>query len=621
MVILELDNVYVKVLGLTKDQASNLWAKLSFKVEVFGMREVRYRHVFNKKTLKTYAGLIHDVIDFCKDCNIPYKVKDLRVKPEQNADYELVDKIGDTPLIVRPYQQEIIDRCNERETIQAATGAGKTFIMAGLIAKYKVSPVCVFADKITLCNQLKSEFEKFLGRKVGFIGDGIYDPQDITVMSIQSADEDLCKQAKMIMIDECLPANVNVLMSDGSNMKIGEIVRNRIAANVMTYNVSTGSLEENRIINYMEQPIGERKIYSISIKDFNKKTYNLMCTHNHKIFSYSDNKYIRTEHLQKDTEVILFDGKDIIHGIILNAVNVASRIEYVYDITVENNHNFFANNILVSNCHHCAADTCLKTSVMCKEAYYRIGVSATPWRDDGSDMLIEAILNRRNHENDINASKLIQLGYLVKPTIYFVPVHGFFKGKNYQDLYEKAIVDNTPRNKMVCKIAYQLHKRNRTILVLIKLVRHGEFLRDKLLHIIGETKQNVKFIDPKSGLEDTLEVANIEFLSGKDSTKQRQAVIEGVKQGVCKILIASTIGDEGLDLPNLDTLILAGAGKSSTRAFQRIGRVLRLYTGKTKAFVFDFDDETPMFKRQTKARRKMYETEEEWDIKEFIVNV
>ena len=619
MIKLELNNVYVKVIGLTKEQELGLWAELAFKVEIFGQQEIRYRHLYNRKTKKTYAGLMTDVIRFLKECNLSYQVIDKRIKPKSDADYELVKEIDGVPLQIRPYQKDIIDRCQERETIQAATGAGKTFIMAGLIAKYKVTPICVFADKISLCTQLRSEFEKFLGRKIGFIGDGIYEPSDITVMSIQSADEELCKNAKMILIDECLPANTLVRMSDGTVEKIGDLVKNHIKANVITYNTVTHTLEDCKIIAHSEKHIGERKLYAIKIRT-KDRDFNLTCTHNHKIWIEDSQQYLRAELLKKGQHVVLYDNLDIITGEVLSATCIFSKLEYVYDITVEKNHNFFANDVLVSNCHHVAADTCLKVACKCTEAYYRIGVSATPWRDSHDDMLIEAVLNKRKPENNVTASKLIQLGYLVKPTIYFVPVKGKIPGKNYQQLYDKAIVDNMYRNKIICKIAYQLYKRNRTILLLIKYVRHGEFLLEKLRHILGDNKTTISYTN-RNGNIITEEVSNIEFLSGSDDTARRLAVLEAVKQNVCKIIIASTIFDEGMDLPQLDTLILAGGGKSSTRAYQRIGRVLRTYPGKTKAFIFDFDDETPIFKRHARVRRKLYEEEEEWDIKTFNVSV
>jgi superfamily II DNA or RNA helicase len=145
-------------------------------------------------------------------------------------------------------------------------------------------------------------------------------------------------------------------------------------------------------------------------------------------------------------------------------------------------------------------------------------------------------------------------------------------------------------------------------------------MQKELLKRLGEEVTPVRVVNPKNGKETTIRVKNVELLSGNDDTLRRAAVFKAVKEGICRCLIASTIADEGLDLPILDTLILAGGGKSSTRAFQRVGRVIRLFEGKEKAIVFDFIDYTPMLRRHSRARQKYYQTEPLWDIHKFVVN-
>ena len=473
---LDLDNVYLKITGMEKEDEVKLWNILCFQIQIYGMQEVRYRHLYNRKTKKTYAGLLDYVIEFLENNDLEYVLNDNRVKPESNADFKLVEFIDDEktiPLKLRPYQQEIVDNCREREVIQAATGAGKTLMMAATIAKFNVKPVCIFADKIGLCMQLKQEIEKFLGVEVGIVGDGLKEYKDITVISLQSAEQEYVEKAKMILFDEC---------------------------------------------------------------------------------------------------------------------------------------------------HHVPAATCTEVANQCTQAYYRVGVSATPWRDAGDEMLIEACLAKRHNETNINASKLIELGYLVKPDICFVPIKQVFKGKNYNDIYNQAIVNNDYRNRIIYKITEQMYIRNKHILILFKTIKHGEEMQKQLLDRLGEEVTPIRVINPKNCKETTVRVRNVEMLSGNDDALRRTAVFEAVKQGICRCLIASTIADEGLDLPILDTLILAGGGKSSTRAFQRVGRVLRLAEGKEKAIVFDFIDYTPMLRRHSRTRQKYYETEPLWDIRKFVVN-
>ena len=53
MVQLDLDNVYLKITGLEKDIEIKLWNELSFGIQIFGVPEIRYRHLYNRKTKKT----------------------------------------------------------------------------------------------------------------------------------------------------------------------------------------------------------------------------------------------------------------------------------------------------------------------------------------------------------------------------------------------------------------------------------------------------------------------------------------------------------------------------------------------------------------------------------------
>jgi superfamily II DNA or RNA helicase len=300
----------------------------------------------------------------------------------------------------------------------------------------------------------------------------------------------------------------------------------------------------------------------------------------------------------------------------IKSVEYIDDVDYVYDISVEDNHNFIANGVVVSNCHHIPANTVSEVSRYCKNAYYRIGVSATPWRDAGDDLLIEATLAKRKPENNINASKLIQLGYLVPCSIYFVPIKEVFKGKNYHKLYNDAIVNNKVRNEAIIKIAKKMKEtKDMTTLILIQRIEHGEALMAELVKQFPKSANIITVEDDKTGKQVAIRVKNIEFLSGKDDAIRRKAVIQAAKEKKVDILIGSTIADEGLDIPSLDCLILAGGGKSSTRAFQRVGRVLRLYPGKERAIIFDFEDHTPTLLRHAKVRKKLYLQEPEWEIK------
>jgi superfamily II DNA or RNA helicase len=89
--------------------------------------------------------------------------------------------------------------------------------------------------------------------------------------------------------------------------------------------------------------------------------------------------------------------------------------------------------------------------------------------------------------------------------------------------------------------------------------------------------------------------------------KARAACIEGARDGSIKCMIATSLADEGLDIPRLSFVVLTSCGKSSRLAEQRTGRVLRQFEGKEMGHIYDFTDNgTPMGRRNSVERRKSY---------------
>jgi superfamily II DNA or RNA helicase len=83
-----------------------------------------------------------------------------------------------------------------------------------------------------------------------------------------------------------------------------------------------------------------------------------------------------------------------------------------------------------------------------------------------------------------------------------------------------------------------------------------------------------------------------------------------LQAGKEKAIITTTIYDDGVDLPDLRTLILAGGGKSTVANLQRIGRGLRKAAGKHEVLVIDFNDKTgAILKRHSTARKKVWKDE------------
>lgn len=249
--------------------------------------------------------------------------------------------------------------------------------------------------------------------------------------------------------------------------------------------------------------------------------------------------------------------------------------------------------VIMDECHRVAAPTATDVLAAFTAADYRIGMSASPWRDDGADLALEGVFG--HVAVDINASWLIDNGWLVEPIIKIVPAEpmSFPKGTKYATIYEQYIVDNDERNELVVENTVRLVKQGRPTMVLVSRINHGTALAQELTERLG-------YVVP--------------FLSGKDDSDVRREVLDGMRDGEYKCFVATTIADEGLDIKPLSGLVLAGAGKSSTRALQRVGRSLRPFANKKNAVVIDFEDNAKYLLQHTQERMKIYESEERFII-------
>ena len=240
--------------------------------------------------------------------------------------------------------------------------------------------------------------------------------------------------------------------------------------------------------------------------------------------------------------------------------------------------------VIFDECHHVPAERAYKIAQATSRASLRFGLSATPWRDDGHDLLLEAALGEKIAST--TCSELIGQGYLVRPriTMESVAPAGVLGARvPYPEVYRRAIVENQSRNRVIATRARDLASKGCSVLILVKQVAHGRLLQELL---------------PE---------ARLAF--GSMETALRRSYLDELERKLHLILIATTLADEGLDIPSLDAVILAGGGKSATKAYQRIGRALRPAAGKTQAQITDFFDRAPFLMEHSLARLRLYRDE------------
>lgn len=241
--------------------------------------------------------------------------------------------------------------------------------------------------------------------------------------------------------------------------------------------------------------------------------------------------------------------------------------------------------------HRVACDMAFNVSEKLTNPVYRIGLSASAWRDDNADVMIEASLGKVSYK--LSASELIDMGYLTQPIIRVLHMEHADTHENsqYNTIYKECIVNNDDRNNVIVDTFIDMVGSNIPTMILVQHIAHGKKL--------------------KQMIEDRWD--KVTFLSGSDFSDVRNRTIQQMREDSMG-LIATTIADEGLDIKRLGGLILAGGGKSSTRALQRVGRVLRPYEGKDFAYVIDFYDDIKYLDRHALARMDIYRQEEKFII-------
>ena len=261
----------------------------------------------------------------------------------------------------------------------------------------------------------------------------------------------------------------------------------------------------------------------------------------------------------------------------------------VYDIEVKDTHCFFANNTLVHNCHHASARTVKDVLLASPNAYWKYGGSATPQREGGDDIMIQAMFGSKIV--DINASYLIKKNWLVKPYIFFEPIENKTEFHSYHKIYETCVVKNDRFNDHVADTAKHLISRGLSVLILVKQYPQGNYLKAS--------------------------IPNSEFITGKVSTEKRTEIIDNLRKRRIMCMIATSLADEGLDIPSLDAVLIAGGGKSSTRLFQRIGRTLRKDKDgtKNKSIVVIYEHDSKYLFRHVQKVRTLLKREPEFVVR------
>ena len=178
------------------------------------------------------------------------------------------------------------------------------------------------------------------------------------------------------------------------------------------------------------------------------------------------------------------------------------------------------------------------------------------------------------------------------PEVEIVPFTGRIPVTEYADMIQLQ-VENEERNALIVSLAQREIQKGRKLLILTKRVNHYEKLQEQLA-------SPYTFAIRSSGKKE-----------------ERGALLRGFKDGSQEfncLLGTYSLLSTGVDIPSLDTLILAGDLKSNVLQEQSVGRILRLFDGKPTPKIIDIHDQgNGILRNQGRLRQRFYE-EQEWKV-------
>jgi superfamily II DNA or RNA helicase len=241
-----------------------------------------------------------------------------------------------------------------------------------------------------------------------------------------------------------------------------------------------------------------------------------------------------------------------------------------------------ARGLIVDECHTASATGFLPVLNATHNAYWRFGFSATPLeRGDSRNVLVVGALGEPIYS--AREQGLVDLGKLSAPVVRLVPCIQRLTAETWQDAYHALVATSETRNLTIAAIVKGAAK---PCLVFVSHLEHGKALKPLLEKRLGVT---------------------VRLVHGADGALSRLDTINRMRRGELDVAIATPVFDEGVDIPELASVVVAGAGKSTIKIIQRIGRVKRIAEGKTTCEVWDLADiGNPWLEDHARTRRTLY---------------
>ncbi len=529
--------------------------------------------LYNKRQQSFPTGLSNRISNLFQELKVKHTFTDCRVRPPK--DYPVTCDFQGKEL--RDYQKISGNLAYKRQRgmLALATGAGKTMTSCFIFAKLQVKPVVFIVPAIELLKQTQKEFEKYLKLndqpvKVGIAGGGLCDinMEGINVITYQTA---------LIAFDKKYVESSSKIVDDnGEGSKSTPQLQKELDEATSTYKKAR-QLASNKLQDlYLQVEQAETN----KTKDADKLR---------KRYEREISALVKTELAAYKKAQTAWDNRQ---DILFQKSQVRAVINQC--------------NALIIDEAHVAAVVTEEIGKQAHNSYYRLGLSATPFRTDNQEIRIEGTLGGKIVE--VTASDLIEQGYLVPPKIFVVHIKDVQTAQTWHEVYNLNIVNHWERNYRIKQYAEGFKQKGVPTLILVERREHGDILE-------GMIEVSVFVPGGDKGFDDPTD----------EEKNYRRRMLNAVESNEI-ILIATQWANVGVDAPRISCLILAGSNQSPVTTYQQVGRVLRcvgkdveasIENGKPEAIIIDFASQHKNLKSHSNMRKNVYRNERAWKMYEI----
>lgn len=255
--------------------------------------------------------------------------------------------------------------------------------------------------------------------------------------------------------------------------------------------------------------------------------------------------------------------------------------------------------LIMDEAHHCSART-FYSVVDTLAPEYVLGVTAEPYYGDKThkvqDLLVRGLLGPILYE--VTVPMLVEKGFLSKPyLLVFDPEcnKNILTSQVWSSIQKYGLIENPLRNSMIINIADSLVSVDKRPLILISQIKHGILLSS----LISSKGHTVALMTGGSSVDIYRDGSVIDSFKDSDGDIPRKFT-----EGLIDVLVGTSVLDEGVDIPAISAVILAGGGKSPIKVVQRLGRSLRPKKNDNTTILIDFlDTFNVVTKSHSKKRR------------------